>query len=84
MRPYQVYINQEALLSTPRSGASRKAVMDFVHSLATDPHSTGDFAETDEVGRTVYVKIVGRFAITFWADHPVSEVKVTHIKPADK
>ena len=84
MRPYQVYINQEALLSAPRSGASRKAVMDFVHSLATDPHSTGDFAERDEVGRTAYVKIVGRFAITFWADHPVSEVKVTHIKPADK
>ena len=84
MRPYQVYINQEALLWAPRSGPSRKAVMDFIHSLATDPHSTGDFAERDEVGRTVYVKIVGRFSITFWADHPVSEVKVTHIKPADK
>jgi hypothetical protein len=84
MRPYQVYINQEALLSAPRSGPSRRAVTDFIHTLATDPHSTGDFAEKDEVGRTVYVKIVGRFAITFWTDHPVSEVKVTHIKPADK
>jgi hypothetical protein len=83
MRPYQVYINQEALLSAPRSAPQRKAVMDFIRSLAASPHSTGDFAERDEVGRTVYIKIVGRFAITFWADHPVSEVKVTHIRPTD-
>jgi hypothetical protein len=84
MRPYQVYINQEALVSAPRSGPSRKAVMDFIHWLATNPNATGDFEEMDEVGRTVHVKIVGRFAITFWADHPVMEVKITHIKPADK
>ena len=44
--------------------------MDFIRALAANPHSMGDFAETDEVGRTVYVKILGRFAITFWADHP--------------
>jgi len=84
MRPYQVYINQEALISAPRSGAARKTVMDFIRSLASDPHCSGDFAEKDEVGRSVYVKILGRYAVTFWADHPVSEVKVTHIKPADR
>ena len=84
MRPYQVYINQEALVSAPRSGPSRKAVMDFIHSLASDPYSTGDFDEKDEVGQTLYDKLAGRFAITFWADHAVSEVKVTHIKLADK
>jgi hypothetical protein len=84
VRPYKVYINQEALLSAPRSGPSRKAVMDFIRSLASDPYATGDFVERDEVGRTVYVKIAGRFAITFWADHAVSEVKVTHIKAADR
>ena len=84
MRPYQVYINQEALISAPRSGASRRAVMEFIESLASDPYATGAFAERDEVGRTVYVKVAGRFAITFWADHAVSEVKITHIKPADK
>ena len=84
MRPYQVYINQEALDSAPRAGPPRKAVMDFIRSLAGDPHCSGDFAEKDEVGRTVYVRIVGRYAVTFWPDHAVSEVKVTHIKPADK
>jgi hypothetical protein len=84
MRPYQVYINQEALLTAPRSGAQRNKVMAFIHSLATNPNSTGDFSEKDPVGRAVQVKIVGRFAITFWADHAVSEVKITHVKLADK
>jgi hypothetical protein len=50
MRPYQVYINQEALVSAPRSGPPRKAVTDFIHSLAGDPHCIGDFAERDAVG----------------------------------
>ena len=84
MRPYKVYINQEALATTPRSGSQRRRVMNFVGSLALNPNNTGDFSEKDAVGRTVFVKIVDRFAITFWADHAVSEIKVTHIKPADK
>lgn len=84
MRPYAVYINQNALNFAPRLGAQRNSVMDFIRSLAADPNCTGDFSETDEVGRTIYVKIVGRYAITFWADHAVSEVKVTHIQPADR
>ncbi len=84
MRPYKVYLNQEALFSAPRSGPSRIKLMDFISSLASNPFIKGDFSEKDDVGRDVQVKIVGRFAVTFWADHIVSEVKITHIKPADK
>jgi len=84
MSPYKVYINQEVVLSAPRSGSQRQQVMAFITSLANNPNCSGDFSEKDQVGRTVQVKIVGRFAITFWPDHSVSEVKVTHIKPADK
>ena len=83
MRPYKVYIRQEALLTAPRSGGQRQRIMDFVQSLATDPNCVGDFSERDDVGRTVQVKIIGRYAVTFWADHAVSEVKVTHIQAAD-
>jgi hypothetical protein len=28
-------------------------------------------------------KIIGSFALLFWADHPVSEVKVVDLVPAD-
>jgi len=84
MSPYKVYINQEVLLVAPRSGWQRQLVMNFISSLANNPNCLGDFSEKDHVGRTVQVKVIGRFAITFWADHAVSEVKVTHVKPANE
>lgn len=83
MRPYAVFIHEQALAATPHSTAQCEPLMKFVRSLAANPNTTGDFAERDNTGRTVQVKLVGRYAITFWADHAVSEVKVTHIKSAD-
>jgi hypothetical protein len=84
MRPYVVYINEGALGFAPRSGPQRGMVMDFIRSLAANPNTAGDFSETDETGRTTRVKVVGRYAVTFWADHAVSEIKVTHIRLADE
>lgn len=84
MRPYAIYINESALASAPKSGAQRHRVMDFIRSLAGNPNECGDFSEKDEAGRTVQVKIVGRYALTFWADHAASEIKITHIKLADQ
>lgn len=84
MRAYAVFINEQALAAAPRSGAQREAVMKFIRSLADNPNSAGDFTEVDNARRTVQVKVIGRYAITFWADHAVSEIKVTHIKSADK
>ena len=69
MRAYAVYINQAVLDSAPRSGNQRRLVMRFVSSLAENPFTNGDFSEKDDVGRPVQVKVVGRFAITFWANH---------------
>ena len=84
MRPYAIYINEAALASAPQSGSQRQHVFKFVRSLAENPHSPGDFSEKDNDGRTIQVKVVGRYAVTFWADHAVSEIKITHIKLADK
>jgi hypothetical protein len=84
MRPYAIYINEAVLASAPHSGIQREGIMNFVRSLAENPNIAGDFSEKDEANRTVQVKIIGRYAVTFWADHAVSEIKVTHIKPADQ
>lgn len=83
MRPYAIYINEAALASAPRSGAQWEKLLRFIRSLADNPNTPGDFSEKDDATRTVQVKIVGRHAVTFWTDHAVSEIKVTHIKPAD-
>ncbi|HVU27743.1 MAG TPA: hypothetical protein VHG71_08420 [Verrucomicrobiae bacterium] len=84
MRPYAIYINEAALASAPKSGLQRRKVMEFIRSLADNPNASGDFSEQDGAGRNVQVKIIGRYALTFWADHAVSEIKVTHIKLADQ
>lgn len=83
MRPYAIYINAAALSSAPRSGLQREKILTFIRWLADNPNAPGDFSEKDDAGRIAQVKIVGRHAVTFWADHAVSEVKITHIKSAD-
>lgn len=84
MRPYTVFINEQALAAAPRSGTQLESVMRFIRALADNPNTTGDFTEKDNANRVLQVKIIGRYAVTFWADHAVSEIKVTHIKSADK
>ena len=84
MRAYAVFIHEQALAAAPRSGTQREAVMKFIRSLADNPNTAGDFTEKDLAGRIVQVKVIGRYAVTFWADHAVSEIKVTHVKSADK
>lgn len=84
MGAYAVFISEQALASAPRSGVQREAVMRFIRSLAHNPNAAGDFIEKDQAGRVVQVRVIGRHAITFWADHAVSEIKVTHVKSADK
>ena len=84
MRPYAVFINEQALAAAPRSGMQRESVMKFIRSLADNPNTAGDFVEKDNAGRVVQVKVIGSYAVTFWADHAVSEIKVTHIKSAEK
>jgi hypothetical protein len=58
--------------------------MDFIRGLATAPNSRGDFTERDASGRELDVKIVGRYAVTYWTDHAVKEIKVVDVRPADK
>jgi hypothetical protein len=84
MRPYAIYINEAALTFAPRSSLQREKVMQYVRSLADNPNAPGDFSEKDSAGRTVQVKIIGRYAVTYWVDHAVAEVKITHIKSADE
>jgi hypothetical protein len=84
MRPYAVYLHERVLVQTPRSGTARERIMTFVRQLANDPHRQGDYRTRDEVGHDLEVTIVGNYAVTFWTDHAVCEVKVLNVQPADK
>ena len=84
MRPYKVLITHEALSLSRPSVQDRQKVLSFLESLCSDPFQKGDYEERDQVGRPVQIKIIGKYALTFWADHSVSEVKVTRIEKADR
>ena len=42
------------------------------------------YEEMDEIGRPIEIKIIGRWALTFWSDHAVREVKVIRVEKADR
>jgi hypothetical protein len=78
-----VFITREVLALAKPGARERQRILAFLEALATDPFAEGDFIEKDGDGREVQVKILGQYALTFWADHPVREVKVTKIVRAD-
>ena len=83
MAPYRVLITREVLALAKPGWRERQRLMNFLETLADDPFQEGDFQEKDDDGRTVEVKILGQYAVTFWADHALKEVKVTKMVKAD-
>jgi hypothetical protein len=59
-------------------------ILSFLEKLANRPELSGDYQEQDDVGRSVQIKIIADYALTYFADHAVKEVKVTKIEKADK
>ena len=85
MKPYRIFVRMEAaeILRAIR-GNQRNSVVAFIDSLSGDPNKTGDYSEHDEAGRQLEIKVIGSFAITYWADHAVAEVKVVDVRRADR
>ena len=44
--------------------------------LASDPYRPGDYREKDAEGRDMEVILVGKFLLTYWADHAVKELRI--------
>jgi mRNA-degrading endonuclease RelE of RelBE toxin-antitoxin system len=84
LQPYKVLVTIEALQMKQPSRANRERILSFLESLANHPKIYGDYTELDEAGRSVQIKIIGDFALTYWADHAVKEIKVTKIEKADR
>jgi hypothetical protein len=52
--------------------------------LAENPDTRGDFTDQDESLRPRQIKIVGQYAVTYWADHPVKAVMIVGVRLADR
>jgi hypothetical protein len=84
LQPYKVLVTIEALQMERPARAERERILAFLESLANHPESPGDYTDCDDAGRSVQIKIIGDYALTYWADHAVNEVKVTKIEKADR
>jgi len=84
LQPYKVLVTIEALQMERPARAERERILAFLESLANYPESPGDYTVLDDAGRSVQIKIIGDYALTYWADHAVNEVKVTTIEKADR
>lgn len=82
-KEYRVVIDFEALNALPKSGRRRDEVVEFLRGLGGFAHLGGDFQLTDpETRRDFEVTVLRGFAITWWIDAPVNEVKVVDIRPS--
>ena len=61
----------------------RKLLLDFFDQLARSPATTSEWTLIDQAGRTNYQAAVGRFLITYWADHAVREVRIVRLDRVD-
>lgn len=83
MRPYRVLISIEVLQLERPSRRERDSILSFLETLSSDPYQPGDYSEKDEIGRAVQIKVIGKYALSYWPDHAVCEVKVIRVEKAD-
>ena len=84
MAAYAVYVHLDLLAVVPARGEQRRLIMGFVRLLGDHPFTPGDFTDQDGSLRTRQIKIIGRYAVTYWADHPVKTVMIVGVRSADR
>lgn len=81
---YDVFVRHEVYQALQDIDTrDRERASDFIESLADDPFREGDETTRDTNGRVVQVKMLGRFALFYWADHAAKEVRVVDLANAD-
>ena len=85
MTEWKFSLHSEALkvfLSTTRTEQGR--LLAFFEKLAQSPETVADFTERDDSQRVILARVVGKHAVYWWLDSPVNEIKIVHLRPADR
>lgn len=62
-----------------RPVATRRMILSQVEKLANNPFIEGDFEVTAATERKNQVQVLHGFAITFWTDHAVKELRIVDV-----
>ena len=62
--------------------SERLVLLKFCDSLVANPSLKGDYEELDLTGRPLQVRIVGKWAVTYWMDPAVKEIRIVRIERA--
>jgi len=78
---YKPVYSEEALrqILALRPASVRHRILRRIEVLAGQPLTTGELEVFDETGRTNQMVLVSGYAITFWADHPVKELRIVDV-----
>ena len=80
---YNFLVIGEALQFLLALHAAERRVLDRAFQFLVDhPHFSSGYQERDGNGRLMEILLRSRFAITFWTDHAVKEVRVVRIEEA--
>lgn len=83
MQQYRVLVTIDLLKLAKPPPRERALILNFLERLQSEPFQRGDYQESDSTGRAVEIKVLGKYALTYWADHAAKEIKVTRIELAD-
>ena len=62
----------------------RRKILNFIETLKQNPFEEGEFVEVDLKGNTYQAKIIGKYALYYFVDGAVKEIKIVDLLDADK
>jgi hypothetical protein len=83
MDKYRVYLHLDLIEALPRRSTQKRKIIDSMRGLEQNPFVPGDFTDRDASLRVREIKVIGDYAVTYWADHPAKAVMIVDIQKAD-
>lgn len=81
LTPYDVVMpTSKVAVFNMATKRERKALLEFFDRLAANPFLESEWTIDDSTGRTHYQITVGRYLVTYCADHAVREVRIGRLE----